>query len=174
MEQFPLLWENTTCGELTAEREGLYIRFSARGRLPEGLWCIWIVGEGGELRLGVPEPEGGRYGICRRISRSAAVPLGRILRGEVRRSGEESRCWTEEPQPERLFQLPWLRQGLQGRQGVLSCRKGDLRLLALPWDKSAPFPLAPLFCLARLLCIGSRYYIVYAFDGEGNPVLWEK
>ena len=172
MERFPLLWQGKTCGELTAEREGLYTRFSACARLPEGIRCAWIVGEQGELRLGIPEPQqGGVWGISRRVSNAAAAPLGRILRCEVRKAGECAPTWQPEPEPERLFASPFLRQGVQGRSGVLSCRSGGNLLLAFPWEKAAPFPLAPLFCLARLLCIGSRYYIVYAFDGQERPVM---
>ena len=52
MDKYPLLLEGSPAGELTAVREGLYTRFTARCPLPEGLWCAWIVGEGGELRLG--------------------------------------------------------------------------------------------------------------------------
>ena len=59
MDKFPLLMDGKPTGELTAEREGLYTWFSARCPLrPDGLWCAWAVGDRGELRLGVLEPEG--------------------------------------------------------------------------------------------------------------------
>ena len=59
MDKFPLMLEGKPAGELMTEREGLYTWFSARCPLPEaGLWCAWAVGDRGELRLGVLEPEG--------------------------------------------------------------------------------------------------------------------
>ena len=61
MDKFPLLWKEAPLGELTTEREALYTWFTARCRLPgKGLWCAWAVGDRGELRLGILEPEGER------------------------------------------------------------------------------------------------------------------
>ena len=58
MDKFPLTADGRPAGELTAQREGLYTWFSARCPLPEeGLWCAWVVGDRGELRLGAKEPE---------------------------------------------------------------------------------------------------------------------
>ena len=42
MEVLPLLREGKGVGEIQLEREGLYLRFSLRGLLPEGIWCVWI------------------------------------------------------------------------------------------------------------------------------------
>ena len=81
MDKFPLLLEGSPAGELIAEPEGLYTWFSARCPLPDGLWCAWAVGDRGELRLGVLEPEGTQGTIRRRFSRQLTAPLGRLLRG---------------------------------------------------------------------------------------------
>ena len=80
MDKFPLLWKERAVGELTAEREALYTCFSARCTLPaEGLWCAWVVGDKGELRLGVLEPQGGAGVICRRFSHRMTAPAGQLL-----------------------------------------------------------------------------------------------
>ncbi len=129
MDKFPLLLEGRPAGELTAEHEPLYTSLAARCPLPDGLWCAWAVGEQGVLRLGVLEPQNGCGFIRRRFSHRLTAPLGRILRGEVRPNGitpeavpsEEPSAWSPVPAPERLFRTPWLRQRLQGRQGVLAC-----------------------------------------------------
>ena len=129
MDKFPLLLEGRPAGELTAEYEPLYTLLSARCPLPDGLWCAWAVGERGVLRLGVLEPQNGCGFIRRRFSHRLTAPLGRILRGEVRPNGvtpeaapsEEPSAWSPVPAPERLFRTPWLRQRMQGRQGVLAC-----------------------------------------------------
>lgn len=171
MDKFPLLLEGRPAGELTAEREGLYTWFSARCPLPEGLWCAWAVGERGELRLGVLEPDGGRGSIRRRFSGRLTAPLGRLLRGEVRPAGaREPETWEAAPEPDRLFRAPWLRQRLKGLQGARVRRDGQTRYLALPYDKGKPFPLTTLFCFARLRSIGEGRYVVYAFDGQDRPV----
>ena len=197
MDKFPLLLEGRPSGELTAEREPLYTCLSARlwrqedASGPPALWCAWAVGERGELRLGVLEPEGACLAIRRRFSDRLTAPLGRILRGEVRpvrreraeggrQTGEDRLSprpaevdWRPVPAPERLFRTPWLRQRLRGLQGLLLGNGGGVRLLAVPWDPRQPFPLAPLFCFAALRTVGGRPYAVFAFDREERPVFWE-
>ena len=66
-----------------------------------------------------------------------------------------------------------LRSLLAGQRGVLVCREGETLLLACPWEKRQPFPLVPLFCFARLRCVGSRYFLVFAFEGE-RPAFYEQ
>ncbi len=174
MDKFPLLLEGRPAGELTAERQGLYTWFTARCPLPEGLWCAWAVGDRGELRLGVLEPEGRQGAVLRRrFSGRLTAPLGRLLRGEVRPAGaKEPEVWEPVPSPEELFRAPWLRQRLKGTQGALTRQAGEVRYLALPYDKRKPFPLTTLFCFARLREIGPSAYVVYAFDGQERPVFY--
>lgn len=171
MDKFPLMLDGRPAGELTAEREGLYTWFSARCPLPEGLWCAWAVGDRGELRLGVLEPEGAQGSIRRRFSGRLTAPLGRLLRGEVRPAGaKEPETWEPTPAPDRLFRAPWLRQRLKGVQGAQTRQAGETRYLALPYDRGTPFPLTTLFCFAQVRKIGERSYVVYAFDKQDRPV----
>ena len=171
MDKFPLLLEGSPAGELIAEPEGLYTWFSARCPLPDGLWCAWAVGDRGELRLGVLKPEGTQGTIRRRFSRQLTAPLGRLLRGEARPAGaREPETWEPAPAPDQLFRAPWLRQRLKGVQGARTRRAGAVRYLALPYDRGKPFPLATLFCFARLRAIGGASYVVYAFDAQERPL----
>ncbi|WP_295580770.1 hypothetical protein [uncultured Oscillibacter sp.] len=174
MDRFPILWEGRNAGELTVEGEALYTWFSARCRPPrEGLWCVWAVGERGELRLGVLEPAGEQAAIRRRFSQRMTEPLGRLLRGELRPAGEsrETPAWTPAAEPERLFRTLWLRRQLHGVQGALTWQTGDgQRRLALPCDTKKPFPLPSLFCFARLGRIQGADYWIFAFDREEWPV----
>ena len=172
MDKFPLLWAGEPAGELTVEQEALYTWFTARCRLPEeGLWCAWAVGDRGELRLGVLEPEGSGGTIRRRFSGRLTAPLGRLLRGEVRPAGaKEPEVWEPAPAPEQLFRAPWLRQRLSGVQGARVRRAGETRYLALPYDRAKPFPLTTLFCFARLRNLGEGAYVVYAFDKQDRPI----
>lgn len=171
MDKFPLMLEGKPAGELTAEQEGLYTWFSASCSLPEGLWCAWAVGDRGELRLGVLEPEGGQGAIRRRFSGRLTAPLGRLLRGEVRPAGaKEPEVWEPVSAPEQLFRAPWLRQRLRGAQRAKTRQTGGIRYLALPYDKAKPFPLTTLFCFAHIRSIGETEYVVYAFDRQERPV----
>ena len=169
MDKFPLLWEGKAIGELSAEQETLYTRFTVRCRLPgEGIWCAWAVGDRGELRLGVVEPQNG---IRRRFSHQMTAPLGKLLRGELRPAGDRTEeNWTAAPEPDRLFRTPWLRRQLRDVRGALTRTAEAGRFLALPYDEKRPFPLTPLFCLAQPRNIGGKRYLVYAFDGKEWPV----
>lgn len=173
MDKFPLLWEGRPAGELMTERETLYTWFTARCRLPgEGLWCAWAVGDLGELRLGVLEPEGEQAAIRRRFSDRMTAPLGNLLRGELRpaRGQPERERWEAAQEPGRLFRAPWLRRRLRGAQGVLTRTEGGCRYVALPYDKGKHFPLTTLFCFARIQTIRGKAYVIYAFDAQESPV----
>ena len=103
MDKFPLYWNGQAVGEVTTEEEPLYTRFSACCRLPaEALWCVWLIGKQGELRLGVIEPNGaeavlpaaGRAASGRRgggvgggIGAGAAVPNAVAEGAAARRGG---------------------------------------------------------------------------------------
>ncbi len=169
MDKFPLLWKGSALGELSVEQEALYTWFTAHCRLPEeGIWCAWAVGDRGELRLGVVEPQNG---IRRRFSRQMTAPLGKLLRGELRPAGDRAaETWAAVQEPDRLFRTPWLRRQLRGVQETMTRTTGGTRLLALRYDEKKSFPLTPLFCLAQPKDIGGKRYVVYAFDEKEWPV----
>lgn len=171
MDKFPLFLDGKSAGELTREEEALYTWFTARCRLPEdGLWCAWVVGKTGELRLGVLEPTGEQAVIRRRFSRRMTQPLGELLRGEARPLSSAMADWKAISRPEELFRTPFLRRQLRGATGVLTRETEQGRYLALPWDVRRPFFMTGLFCFARMQRIQGRDYAVFAFDREENPV----
>ena len=173
MDRFPLLFDGRMVGELTAEREGLYLCFSASCRLPEKrLWSIWVIGEQNELRLGIPEPSDGEFFLRRRFSGQMIAPLGQLLRGEVRAAGSAApeASWRPVDRPERLFRTPRLQSQLRGMRGVLADGTGKCRV-AIPYDPGRPFPLEAMFCCARICRIGGKTYVVYCFDGREWPIL---
>lgn len=43
--------------------------------------------------------------------------------------------------------------------------------LVFPYLPGRPFPLVPLFCLARPVCLWGRWHLLFAFDGESRPIL---
>ena len=173
MDKFPLLWKEKPVGELIAEREALYTCFSARCPLPgEGLWCAWAVGDRGELRLGVLEPQGGEGVIRRRFSHRMTAPAGRLLRGEVRPASQmaEAMDWAAVGTDGTPFQDSWLRQRLRDVSGVLWRREEEKLLLAVPYVPRQPFPLMPFFCFARPCRVRGERYLVVAFDRDQRPV----
>lgn len=169
MERVPVLYQGRPMGELTARQEGEDTCFCALCRGPEqGLWCLWAVGSGGELRLGLPE--NGR--LARRFSPRLTSPLGQLRYGELRPAAppKKQEHWQSAADPAALFQTPWLRKALSSQQGVLTCRRGEQRFLALPFSREKPFPLPSLFCFASIRTIGAAAYAVFAFDGKEWPI----
>lgn len=171
MDKFPVLWTGKPAGELMTEQEGLYTGFAVRCHLPdEGLWCAWAVGEQGELRLGILEPQGKQAVIRRRFSDRMTKHLGKLERGELRPAVRGGFAWEAVLEPDHLFHTPWLRHQLRGQQGSLTRLEGKLRYLALPYDRRKPFPLPALFCFACVKTIDDVTYAVFALDEKEWPV----
>ena len=168
MDKYPVFREKQTVGELTVAPDALYTAFSVSCRGREGLWCAWAMGETGNLRIGVLEPENGCLQIRRRFSKRLTDPLGPILRGELRPLGEEREQW--EPLRPELLRSPYLRCRLGGLSDVLTCRPERGRLIAVPRDDAAPFPLEAMFCFARSRHLQGRAYWVFRFDDREWPV----
>ena len=172
MDKYSVCWNDESCGELSVWAEGLYTCFRACCHLPEeGLWCIWVEGDQGELRLGVVEPQGGRAEISRRFSGYMTAPVGRVLRGELRRierkTNPEWKCGKTE-----LFQFktPWIRRQLKGRADLLVQDHKAGKMLAVPFEVNQPFPLTSLFCFAEIRIISGKSYAVFSFDQMEWPV----
>ena len=155
-------------GELTVTPEALYTAFSVSCRGQEGLWCAWAVGETGNLRIGVLEPENGCLQIRRRFSKRLTDPLGPILRGELRPLGEGREQW--EPLRPELLRSPYLRCRLGGLSDVLTCRPG--RAVSSPsHGMTRPlFLWKPCFAFARSRRLQGRAYWVFRFDDREWPV----
>lgn len=168
MDRVPIIWNGAAAGELTLEREGLYTRFTARCWVQEGLWCVWVIGDRGELRLGVLEPSESGFGIRRRCSGQVTGPLGTVLRGEIRAvpSGNETE-WRQLSAAE--AQTPWLRKRIH-RCDVWLRQEGGRTFLAVPYDPKEPFPLLPLVCFACVRTVRGQTCAVFAFDSGGRPV----
>ena len=57
-----------------------------------------------------------------------------------------------------------------GLSDVLTCRPERGRLIAVPRDDAAPFPLEAMFCFARSRRLQGRAYWVFRFDDREWPV----
>ena len=177
MERLPLYCQGERQGEVTLALwgpNGTRTEIAASMDDPgDGLYRAFLTGEGGELALGVLAPEEGRLTVRRRLYHRDVAPLGKLLRGEARRSfrfQETGLCWRETACPAQLFRGRFLRERLQNRGRAWWRREGTVLLLALPLEEGKPFPLEALFCLGRLEEIEGRRCVVYAFREE-EPVL---
>ena len=164
MERLDILAEGRPVGTAEVTEEGLYLRFTADCEDPlSGPSRLVGAGERGELRLGVPEPEGGR------------LRLSRLSHLELRAPAGSAPQWG--PLPPDAFRGSWLRNRLGREREVLFARQGETRLAALPFDLRKPFPWPELFCLARIAVWQGREWAVFAFDGQERPILpgkWER
>ena len=168
MADYPLWLEQRQVGELHTRTEGLFQRWEAKCYPPRPtVYRIWLVGEQGELLLGVPEPEGGGcFSMQRRISCREVERIGRLQRGELRPQETAEGSWS-----------PWAGQGgafaarLRGQSGVLCRPWRDGWEIAMPFSTQRPLLLPELFCLLRLQTMAGGHYAVLRLDGEGNPCL---
>ena len=165
MDKFPIWLDGASVGELTVERERCYTRFAAQVRLsPDDLWCMWIVGERGELRLGVLVQGKTDIKIRKRFSDQLVLPIGGILRGEIRRVGSVRSEWERISSVDEITNSEWLQKKLRGQGGLLRKRCGKGQYIAIPYDKEKYFPAIELFCFARLLDVGGGLYLALLFN----------
>ena len=177
MERVPLYCRGERWGEVTLALwgpNGARTEIIASMDDPgDGLYRAFLLGERGEMPLGVLAPEDGRLAVCRRVYHRDIAPLGKVLRGEARRSfrfEETNICWRETSCPAQLFQSRFLRERLRPIGRGWWRREGNLLLLALPVEEGRPFPLEALFCLGRMERVEGQQCVVYAFREE-EPVL---
>ena len=93
MERLPLYCQDQRRGEVTLSLWGPNgARTEIRTSMDDpgdGLYRAFLLGERGELALGVLAPEDGRLTVCRRLYNRDVAALGKLLRGEARRSFRE-------------------------------------------------------------------------------------
>lgn len=172
MEEIRLFCGGQPRGTVTLDRGDSRREVRAEMADPgDGLYRAFLVGERGELPLGVMEPQQGALAVCRRLYARDVAALGALRRGEARlsfRFGEGA--WQAVREPGRLLVDPALRRCLEGTPRALRRREGERQLLAFPVEEGRPFPLEPLFCLARIRRVEGQLCAVYAFDREGRPL----
>lgn len=167
-------------GAVTVRREGekavcQAIRTADSG----GLYKAWLQGLGGRTLLGTLIPEGGALRL-RRVMEVATLerqgiwpPTGAEIALAYSFTPEPPPppewCWTDCPR--RLLEDPMLSKCLQGVKRALLKRDMEGFLLAFPWSRHDPFPIPPLFCLARLEPMPGGQYAVFRFSRQGGPEL---
>ena len=132
-------------GQLEVREEGARLRLSVRRRLDgAGLYKAWLRGERGEYLLAL------------------AFSFGE--------EGEPpSPDWRWEHRPALRIRDPVLAEAAAA-WGSMLLREGNGGFqLAAPLDIHRPFPLTPLFCLARPLRVDGQTHVVFTFNQEGEP-----
>lgn len=169
MEEVKLYCAGVCRGTVALRPEGVRTEVRVAMEDPgDGLYRASLVGERGELPLGVLEPEGpGRLGLLRRPYSRDMAAIGPPVRGEARCSFPfREDAWQAAERPGRLFQSPFLRTRLEGVSRAWRRERGGLLLLAIPLEEDGPFPLEALFCLARVERVAGTLCAVFAFQGE--------
>lgn len=171
MERVELCCGGKRRGEITLQPQGQRMEIRAAMEDPgDGLYRLTLVGQRGELPLGVLEPAAGQLRLCRRIWCRDTEAVGRILRGEACCSFRFSENWQESCNPGRLLRDSFLRERLEKAERVWWRREGERLLLAIPLPEGEPFPLETLFCFAHIRQVAGVVCAVYGFDREERPV----
>ena len=159
---------------MTLWEEGALVRVEAvRPNDGRGLYKVWLHGQGGRLLLGTLAPEGDGLRLRRRLWRSELERSGcwPVTGGEtVLVFAFERDSWKREEHPERLLRDGVLQETVRGRPTLLRRREGGF-CLAAHFDPVRPFPLVPLFCLAKIQRVEGKSCAVFYFDREGNPTV---
>lgn len=174
MEKFPVFWKERSVGELAVERESLYSWYTVRVCLPEeGLWSAWLIGSGGEFRLGVLEPNDCGAILRRRFSDRMVMPFGTLLRGELRPVAKARSFWEPVLEPKKCFHTQYLKESLCDHENVLARWGEEFLQVAVLYDKGNSFPLVELFCFSEFLKINHKEYLVFSFDREEQIISGE-
>ena len=173
MEQLPLYCQGERRGEVVLSLwgpNGARTEIAAAMDDPgDGLYRAFLLGEGGELPLGVLAPEGQCLRVTRRFSPSEMGRAGAVRHG-LRRL---SYAFERGGEPWQAVTDGFFRRRFQGRlrsgEGALWQKEGDGRVLAIPWDCGRPFPLMELMCFVRLRQMKGRLYGCILFDKDEWP-----
>lgn len=173
MKQVPLYCRGIGCGVATLrEMEG---RLEICGEMPDpgdGLYRAVLVGERGELPLGVMEPKNGALVLRRKpaLCDTARIGAVRCVRAGCSFSFQKKVVWNQTSCPAELFHDPFLCDRLAA-QRCAWWRRGAHRLtLALALKTDAAFPLEALFCFARIERVEGELCAVFVFDEKETPV----
>ena len=142
----------------------------------DGIYKVWVRGDGGEILLGTLAPEGDRLVLGRAIwqmelRRGGCWPVrgGRCCLAVAFGSKADRDGWYWEEEPARFVDKETAQMGEWQR--MLARKREDGVELAVVWNAERPLPLAALFCLARSEQIRGELCLVWKFDGQGRPCL---
>lgn len=166
-------------GRVTWEEKGPRLAFDCRLPAGAGVCKLWLVRGERKLLLGTPAPEGAELTLHRVLSLSLLRAQGVYPPEWVEvtgagaapgpESGEEGRWRPAGEGVPALEDAPLRRMLAQG--GWVWRRRGQGVELCHGWAAGAPFPAAPLFCLARVVEQDHKIQVRFYLDGAGRPCL---
>lgn len=162
-------------GQLDIREDGGFVRCEAtRPNDGRGIYKVWVQGNKGEMLLGTLAPEGGGLRLCRRVSRDSLARAGcwPITGGRCTLTFSfQAGGWVREAVEPRMNDSV-LRRAARGLSALFQ-REGDGFRMAVPFDPTKPFGLAPAFCFARVERVDGRLCAVFSFNGQGQPQMCE-
>ena len=168
-------------GRLRLWEEGARVLFRCeRGLCADGIYKVWLRGDGGEMLLGALVPEDGMLRLCRALSVTQLRQCGCwpvrgarcVLAYPFRRQNSGSDGWYWEEDPARFVNRETRELGEWRR---MLCRKSqDGTQLACPVKADAPIGLVHLFCLAQVRQVRGEMCLVWQFTPDGVPSSPEK
>ena len=168
-------------GAVTVRQEGRCAICRAISRAGErALYKAWLIGDKGRVLLGTLIPEGGALRLRRSVeiswleSQGAWPPRGaEILEAYSLGPRTTPQGWSHQEEPWRLLEGE-LRECARELRWAFLRRDMEGFFLALPWEGKQPFPLPPLFCLAKMERLEGKWYILFRFSRQGRPELLHK
>ena len=161
-------------GKLRVWEDGGRVFFRCERALSrDGIYKVWVWGDGGEILLGTMIPEGERLVLGRAIwqmelIRSGCWPVrGGRCRLAAPFAGKTGDGWCWEDDPARFVDAETAALGEWRR--MLVRRRDSGTELAVPWRREEPIPLSALFCLAEQEQIRGEVCLVWKFDCRGRP-----
>lgn len=167
-------------GAVTVRQEGRCAICQAISRVEDRkLYKAWLIGKnGGRVLLGTLIPEGGALRLRRSLEISwlerqgVWPPFGaELLAAYPLNAQAPPRGWCVQAEPWRLLEEGELRRESGGvRSGFLK-RDSEGFWLAFLWERGKEFPLPMLFCLAQVIKMEEKSFVVFRFTPQGKPML---
>lgn len=168
MDKVALLGNGKTVGEMTITPEGLYTVFHATVfALDAVVQAVYLVGETGEIRLGVLEKKGMGGDIVRRLSNQSFRHIGTVTHGVVRLAQDSP--W--QPLEGRKFQSQYLNAQCQKVAGGWWKPWGGGVKIAVPYKQGTAYPLMGFFCFATVEEIDKYPYLVVTLSQQEQPMV---
>lgn len=143
-----------------------------RRNCTDGLYKVWLTGEGGgRCLVGTLVPGGDGYILSRTVAVRELMSAGcwPVAGGEAVCAFlfSDEGAWRCETQPQRL--LADVELGRQVMGPMLHRRREDGFELAAPFRRDRPMALPGLFCFARVDKIDGKTHLIWNFDSAGRP-----
>lgn len=168
MDKVAVLEHGKTIGEMTLQPQGLYTVFHATVFvLDEAVQAVYLVGETGEMRLGVLEKKGQGGDVVRQLSNQSYSHIGKVKHGVVRLAQDSP--W--QSLKGRSFTSPYLKALCPKIEGGLWKPWGQGMKIAVPYQRGKPYPLMALFCFAVGEEIDKTPYLVVTLTEKEQPVV---